>query len=257
MPKFFVEENQINKKDNLILIDGTDVNHIKNVLRLKINDDIDICSKESGVSYYSKISEISEEKVVCKIEKVLEEEKEPDIYINVIQALPKADKMELIIQKCTELGVKEITPISLKRCVVKIDSKDEPKKLQKWRSYAESAAKQCTRNVIPKINSICNINSVFEIIKDYDIVLVAYENERENSLKQTIKSLQKKDLKIAIIIGPEGGIDTSEIEHFKNNGVVSVSLGNRILRTETVSFVLASILMYEFGDLGGRVLSER
>ncbi|MDR0978880.1 MAG: 16S rRNA (uracil(1498)-N(3))-methyltransferase [Lachnospiraceae bacterium] len=253
MPRFFVNENQISKKDNLIRIIGNDVNHIKNVLRLKVNDDIDICSKETSVSYYSKISEISEKKVVCKIEKVLEEQKEPDIYINVIQALPKADKMELIIQKTTELGVKEITPINLKRCVVKIDSKDEPKKLQKWKSYAESAAKQCGRNIIPKINSICNINNVFEILKDYDIVFVAYENENKNSLKHVIKNINKKDVKIALVIGPEGGIENSEVEFFQNNGAISVSLGGRILRTETVSFVLTSILMYEFGDLGGRI----
>ena len=159
--------------------------------------------------------------------------------------------MEYIIQKCTELGIKEFTPLELKRSIVKIDSKNEEKKLKRWQSIAEVAAKQSKRNFIPKVNKIYNIKNIYEIIKNYDIVLVPYENEETNSLKKEISNIKKNNIKIAVIIGPEGGFEENEILELKKLNAKIISLGKRILRTETVSIVISSILMYCLGDLGG------
>ena len=181
----------------------------------------------------------------------LENNKESTLYINIVQALPKADKMDFIIQKCTELGVKEFTPLALKRCVVKIDSKDEQKKILKWQKQVEVASKQCGRDIVPKVNKIYNINTIQDLLKNYDLVLLAYENEKDNTLKNEIEKINKKeDASIAIIIGPEGGLEQTEVDFLKQNGAKVVTLGNRILRTETVAMAVTSILMYELGDLG-------
>ncbi len=188
--------------------------------------------------------------IKTKIVQKLENNKESSLHINIVQALPKADKMDFIIQKCTELGVKEFTPLALKRCVVKIDSKDEQKKILKWQKQVEVASKQCGRDIIPKVNKIYNINTLLDLLKNYDLVLLAYENEENNTLKNEIERINKKDALIAIIIGPEGGLDQTEVDILKQNGAKVVTLGNRILRTETVAMAVASIIMYELGDLG-------
>ena len=246
MHNFFVEEKQIS---NGITIIGTDVNHIKNVLRLKIKENICVHSKNSANKYICQIEEINETEIKCKIIEKITENKESNIYINIVQALPKADKMELIIQKCTELGVMEFTPLELNRCIAKISQKDEQKKLQRWQTIAEVAAKQCSRDIIPKINNIYNIKNLPEILQDYDMIIIAYENEQKNTLKQVIETINAK--RIAIIIGPEGGLEEKEVENLKAYGYTSVTLGKRILRTETVAIALSSIILYKMGDFGG------
>lgn len=253
MQRFFVRNEQL-KENKTIEILGKDVNHIKNVLRCKIKERIEVCILETGIAYLCEIEEITGEYILVSVIEQIKKTKEANIYINVIQGLPKADKMELIIQKCTELGVAEFTPLSLKRCIVKIDKKDEVKKVSRWQKLAETAAKQCGRNIIPKVNNIYNIQNIYEILKEYDIVLVAYENEKDNMLKTVLnKNQNKKDIKIAIIIGPEGGLEENEIQLLNENKCNIISLGNRILRTETVAFVMTSIIMYELGDLGGEI----
>ena len=163
-----------------------------------------------------------------------------------MQGLPKADKMELIIQKSVELGVYDIIPIEMKRCVVKVNEKDKQKKLQRWQKISEVAAKQCGRNIIPKIKPILNLKNICNMLKEYDIVLLAYENEKNTTLKQVLKQIDKKqNLKIGIIIGPEGGIAEKEAQLLQNAGAKIITLGNRILRTETVGLVMTGILMYE------------
>ena len=155
--------------------------------------------------------------------------------------------MEYIIQKCTEIGVSEITPVIMNRCIAKVDEKENIKKNARWQKIAQSAAEQSKRDVIPKINLVKNFKNIFEILEKYDIVLVAYENETKNGLKEV---LQKKDIKhnnIAVIIGPEGGIDKKEIDDIIKFGGKCVTLGKRILRTETAPIVLTSIIMYELG----------
>ena len=249
MPKFFIKNNQIN--EDIIEIIGTDVNHIVNVLRLKIDDIIQVCDEDMGVNFNAKILEFNKESVNCKIVEKLDLVTEPNIYINIFQGLPKAEKMELIIQKCTELGIKEITPVETERSIVKLDCKSASKKQERWQKIAEVAAKQSGRNIIPKINNLTNIKNICNILKDYDIVLVPYENEKNITLKEILKSLPKENLKIAIVIGPEGGFEKKEIEFLEHNNCKIVTLGKRILRTETVAMAMTSVILYELGDFGG------
>ena len=246
MPKFFVSNKQIKNNVN-IEIKGTDVNHIKNVLRKNINDNIVVCDRDLGQDYLCKIINIGEN-IDCEIIEKLESNVESNILVDIFQGMPKADKMELIIQKSVELGVHDIIPVDMKRCVVKLKEKDRNKKIERWQKIAEVAAKQCGRNYVPVINNIKNLNQICEEFKNYDIVLVAYENEKENTLKEQLKLLkvkEDKELKIAVIIGPEGGIDEQEINNFKSSGAQIITLGKRILRTETVALNVLSVIMYE------------
>lgn len=245
MPKFFVGNNQI--INDTIYIKDKDVNHIKKVLRKNIEDEITICDENTKQDYLCKITNIEENEITCKIIKELETNVESNIEVSIFQGLPKADKMELIIQKSVELGVHDITPIEMKRCVVKLQGKDKTKKIERWQKISEVAAKQCGRNYIPKINNIENLKEISEKIKDYDVVLVAYEEEKENTLKNELELLKKDNdnIKIAVVIGPEGGIDKEEIEVLKRNEAKIITLGKRILRTETVALNVLSIIMYE------------
>lgn len=244
MYKFFVTEEQI--KGNKINIIDDDVNHIKNVLRLEKNEEIEICNISTSTNCLCKIIELTNKNVECEIIKNIESNKESSVYLHIFQGLPKAEKLEMIIQKTTEIGASEITPVEMSRCVVKLDDKSKEKKLLRWRKIAEVAAKQSKRDKIPIINMPINIKNIYEKVIDYDIVLVAYENEQTNTIKNILKGVSKtENIKIAVIIGPEGGIEEKEIELLEKQGIQSVSLGKRILRTETAPIVLSSIIMYE------------
>lgn len=246
MPKFFVTNQSI--KNNEITIIGKDVNHIKNVLRKKVGEQLTICNTDCAIDYLCEIIKLEEKTIKCNVIKELVSNSESNIKVTILQGLPKADKMELIIQKAVELGVYDITPIEMKRCVTKLTEKDKEKKLQRWQKIAEVAAKQSGRNRIPQINEIKSIQNICNLCQEYDIVIVAYENEKENKLKyelEKLKLIQTKSLKIAIVIGPEGGIDKQEIDCLKEKGAKIVTLGNRILRTETVALNVLSIIMYE------------
>lgn len=153
--------------------------------------------------------------------------------------------MELIIQKCTEIGVSEITPVAMNRCIVKLDEKENIKKNQRWMQIAKSAAEQSKRDIIPKINLTNNFKNIFENLKEYDIVLVAYENEQTNNIKEVLQNYNNGPYKIAIIIGPEGGLDVAEVNEIIKHGGKSVSLGKRILRTETAPLVMSAFILYE------------
>lgn len=250
MPKFFVRQNQVN--DGKIVINGQDVKHIRNVLRAKVGEELEICNSETGENFLCSISEFNEDKIWCNIEQKIKEETESNVKVTIFQGLPKADKMEYIIQKSVELGVYDITPVDMKRCVVKLDEKNAKKKIERWQKISEVAAKQCGRNIIPQINNVINIKKLCEIVENYDIVLVAYENEENNSLKNelsqiksTIINNQSQEFKIGIVIGPEGGLEKQDVENLKRSGAKIITLGKRILRTETVALNVLSIIMYE------------
>ena len=240
MPRFFVKTEQI--KNDTINIIGEDVKHIKNVLRRQVGDILEICNQETGKAYKCEITKI-DEIITNKILEELENQ-EDNIKIDIYQGLPKADKMELIIQKAVELGANAIIPVDMKRCVVKIEPKDEKKKIERWQKIAESAAKQSGRNEIPEIRNIVKIQDIINF--KYDLILVAYENEKENTLKKELLKLKEyKKVNIAIVIGPEGGLEEKDVELLKQNGAKVVTLGNRILRTETVALSMLSIIRYE------------
>lgn len=245
MYKFFVPANQI--KENEIIITGKDVNHISNVLRLRINEKIIICNKEEGISYITEILNIDKDEVVCKIISREDDTTESNINIDVYQGIPKSDKMEYIIQKGTEIGAKRFIPVEMSRCIAKIDKKSEAKKIDRWQKIAEVASKQSKRDIIPKVENVEKIEDICKNIPKYDIILLAYENENNISIKDELKKLDKnKELNIGIIIGPEGGLEESEVEKLISCGAKCVSLGKRILRTETASIVMISDIIYEF-----------
>ena len=243
MPRFFVKTEQIREKE--IIIVEEDVKHIKNVLRKQIGDILEICNQQTGTTYKCEIIDLQDDKILTNIidENYNEENK---IHVDIYQGLPKADKMELIIQKSIELGVNAIIPVEMKRCIVKLDSKSESKKIERWQKIAESAAKQSGRNLVPEIRNIIKIEEIAKLTNTYDSIIVCYENEKENYIKnELIKLKNKEEAKIAVIIGPEGGLEEKEVEFLKQNGASVVTLGKRILRTETVALSLLSIIMYE------------
>ena len=245
MRKFFVnDENVVENKINIL---GTDVNHIKNVLRLKKDDEIQICNQETHENYICKILNIENNCIQTEILKKIEALAEGNIELHIFQGLPKADKMELIIQKGTELGVSKFIPVSFKRSIVKLSEKDEIKKIERWQKIAEVAAKQCHRDLVPEVKNIITVKNICHLISEYDIVLVAYEEELQNYIKNELLKIKntKEKLKIAVVIGPEGGIEKEEVEILKEAGAKIISLGKRILRTETVALQTASIIMYE------------
>ena len=247
MSKFFVRDEQI--KNDIIKIQGQDVNHIKNVLRKKVGDEIIICNSDKEYTYLCDITKTEKESIECKIVRGLEDFKS-NIKVTIMQGLPKKDKMDLVIQKSVELGCYDIQPVDMERCIVKYDEKDKKKKIERWQKVSEVAAKQCDRNFIPKVNNIMKLKNICNLLSEYDIVILAYEKEEKIKLKEALKTIKEKygenEIKIAVIIGPEGGISLKEVEMIKeNDNVVTVTLGKRILRTETVALNILSIIMYE------------
>ena len=245
MRKFFVSSSQINS--GIIQILGEDVNHIKNVLRLISGDNIKICNKDSSENYICKIVEVNKEYINCKILEKVEAITEGNVELTIYQGLPKADKMELIIQKCTELGAFKFVPVKFSRSIVKLDKNSSSKKIDRWQKIAEMAAKQSKRDIIPEIENMININQLSKEINLYNLVLLAFENEDKNSLKKELQKINitNEKLKIAVIVGPEGGIEENEVNILQNSGAKVVTLGKRILRTETAALSMASIIMYE------------
>ena len=246
MPKFFVSDEQINEALGEIKITGTDVNHLKNVLRVKSGDKVEICNLCNQQNYNCQIKEINREYINTKILEKMSEIAESNVKVTIFQGIPKAEKMEWVIQKAVELGVYDIVPVEMKRCVVKLKEKDVDKKLQRWQKISEVAAKQCGRNLIPKIHPVITSKDIANQINQYDVILVAYEDEKHITLKQELLKLkQKDDIKIGIIIGPEGGLESKDVEIWREKGAKIITLGRRILRTETVALQCLSIIMYE------------
>ena len=238
-------KNEQVQRDKICLL-GEDVNHIKNVLRYKVGDDIQVCD-ESEMRYFTKIESMTNHEIWLKILDLSFDSTEPNIKITLYQALPKSDKMDFIIQKCTELGVIDFVPVITDRVIVKIDEKNGTKKVERWSKIAEEAAKQSGRQVIPHVENITKLENIVENLSKYDIVIVPYECEKDCTLKNILKSTDVNIQNIAVIIGPEGGFSEKDIERLENSGKVSkVSLGRRILRTETAGIATVSMMLYEY-----------
>ena len=246
MPKFFVLPEKV--QNNKIIIDTDDVAHIRRVLRMNVGDELLVCDS-SGCDYDAKIAEMDEKKVVCDIIEKKKSQTESEIELTLYQGIPKGSKMEFIIQKNCELGIKRIVPVAMQRCVSKLENrKAEEKKVIRWQKIAEEAAKQSGRGIIPEILMPISLKDAVEELKKADLAFVPYECEGENLLKPLLKS-NSDAKKIGFLIGPEGGFDLSEIEMIKAAGLSPVTLGKRILRTETAGMAVSAIVMYEIGDL--------
>lgn len=247
MHQFFVDSSQIGKE--YVTITGGDVNHIRNVLRMRCGDTIRV-SGSAGESYLCKITEVGEDFVQADI---LSEGTQTELpaQIYLFQALPKGDRMETVIEKAVELGACEIIPVAMKYCVVKLDEKKAAAKVRKWQAQAETAAKQSKRSIIPKVHDVVNYQEALRMANACDLRLVPYENEEGMAGTRKILEKVQPGQTISVIIGPEGGFAPEEIEAARETMEV-ISLGRRILRTDTAGMCILSLLMLqlEAGSMG-------
>lgn len=242
MHHFFVTPEDVSR--NHVIIMGSDVNHIKNVLRMKENDEL-LISDGMGRDYHCSIDSITNEKITAEILDTDYEGCELSSRFYLFQGMPKADKMELIIQKAVELGVHEIIPVLTRRSVVKIDDKKKESKLKRFQSISESAAKQSRRNIVPKVNDFMLFEEALNYAKDFSMNIIPYENFKDMQATRNILDRIEDNMNIGIFIGPEGGFDETEIDKAREIGCNEISLGKRILRTETAGMAILSVLMFK------------
>lgn len=245
MYHFFVSPEQIGKKT--ITITGSDVNHIKNVLRMAVGEQLTVSSGEER-AYRCEILSLEEDRVEAGIMWIEEANTELSSKIYLFQGLPKSDKMELIIQKAVELGVYEIIPTATRRAVVKLDKKKEESKRKRWQGISESAAKQSKRSIIPKITSVMSFREAVEYASGLDVKLIPYELAEGMEATRNLIGGIRPGQSVAVFIGPEGGFAPEEVELAAEKGFLPVTLGKRILRTETAGMTVLSVLMYHLEE---------
>ena len=241
MYQFFVPSENI--QGNRIVITGDDVNHIKNVLRMKVGEEIAVSNGEDGKEYRCGIASIGDE-IVCTLRFIKEDGVELPTKITLFQGLPKADKMELIVQKAVELGAYEVVPVSMACSIVKLDDKKQKTKITRWQSIAEAAAKQSKRSIIPQIQPVMTMKQALSYAKEMDMLFVPYELADDMEKTRELFEEVKPGQHIGFFIGPEGGFDEAEIQLALDSGAHPITLGKRILRTETAGMTVLSILMY-------------
>ena len=240
MARFYVDQKDIT--DGKIFIKGKDVNHIKNVLRKKEQDILELCDCDNTL-YSGHITCMDHETIEVTIDRIDENMTEPKITLTILQCIPKGDKMTTVIQKCVELGVSEIIPVLSSRCV----SRPENKKIVRWNAISEEAAKQCKRGKIPSVTDISEFNQAVDMLSA-DIKILCYELEKEHTLHD-IRFIPGEVNTIAVMVGPEGGLSEKEVEYACKKGFIPVSLGKRILRTETAAPTVAGIIMFCMSEI--------
>lgn len=238
IPKPFKQEMQIT---------GRDAHHIIDVLRMGPGDPLQVVA-DDGISFLGEIADIGTNAVTISAKEILRETHEPKVSISLLQGLAKGEKMELVIQKAVEIGVAEIFPLAMDHSVVVLDRSKAGKKAERWQKIAEAAAKQSKRDVIPAVHEVMTLGQVLQKEK-WDLLLIAYESENRISLKEALQA-HKDAKKLGVIIGPEGGLSNEEVEVAQDAGGIAVSLGRRILRTETAGLVAATAILYETDNLG-------
>lgn len=235
-----VDKDQV-ENDHIIITNKNDINHFKNVFRLKIGDNIRAVDGEK--EYFCKVFSLEKEKIVLLVESQSEDKYASKITLDMGICIVKNDKMDLIIQKLTEIGVNEIIPIESKRVVVRIEQKKE-KKIDKWKMISKEALKQCQGVKSVRIDYVKTLSEID--YGSYDLILIPYELEEEKYMKDIWKGVSECPQRILAIIGPEGGFEEEEIEFLKSKGGKTVSLGKRILRTETSAIIVGGIIINEF-----------
>lgn len=242
MHHFFVDPSRIT--EDKVKMEGSDVNHMKNVLRMNVGEEL-LISDGHGADYICRISNITQKEIEAEIIRKEKEGTELSVQIYLFQGVPKSDKMEWIIQKAVELGAYQIVPMATHRCIVKLDEKKEAAKRKRWQSIAESAAKQSRRGVIPQIHPVVDFKQAVKMAEDFSCKWIPYENFKDmESAKKILEQIHPGD-KIAVYIGPEGGFESWEVDYAIEHGITPVSLGRRILRTETAGLMLLSVLMFQ------------
>ena len=241
MHRFFADPSQIREKD--IILTGTDVNHIRNVLRMRSGQEV-LISDGQGADYRCQLNEIGEDAVTASIMWRLDGNAELPSRITLFQGLPKGDKMEFIIQKCVELGAVKIVPVQTRRTVVKLDARKEQARRKRWMGISESAAKQSGRGIVPEIARVMDFFEALEEARHLDVCLIPYELARDMSLTKELLQGIRPGESVAVFIGPEGGFTEAEIRLAKESGIQPITLGKRILRTETAGITVLSWIMY-------------
>ncbi len=247
MTRFFVPTDQIH--DNTVILKGEDRHHLLNVLRQGPGAEITVLNGK-GQEYQVKVITITSDEVIGEIIKQVERQTEPKIKIVLVQSLPKGDKFEFILQKNTELGVSVYQPVISERSTIRLDDGGARKKEERWRKIIREAAEQSGRQIIPELRPVRSWN---QFLKERDfpgLLLIPWEGEKEHSLKQVLNEQKEAPENITVVIGSEGGFSQKEVEQAVQVGAIPVTLGPRILRTETAGLVVASTILYHFGDLG-------
>ena len=242
MHHFFVTPQQIS--GDKIRIEGGDVNHMKNVLRMKLPEKAEISDGESR-TYLCEVEAYEEDVAVLHILEEMEADTEPASKLYLFQGLPKSDKMELIVQKAVELGVYQVIPVAMKRSVVRLDDKKAAKKADRWNSIAESAAKQAGRSRIPEVTMPLSYNEALKMAEELDVTLLPYELAGGMEVTREVIRQIKSGQSVGIFIGPEGGFEPEEVDAAVSMGAKVITLGRRILRTETAGLATLAVLMFE------------
>lgn len=246
MARFFVQPQQI--QDDRAIITGPDVKHIRTVLRMAPGDQLTLLNGR-GMVYQAEICEINKEEVLCRIVNCASGVGEPTLKVTLVQGLPKGDKMESIIQKCTELGVHRIIPLAAARSVVKLDAKKAAERQERWQRVALEAAKQCRRPSVPEVKQLSSWEDILNNLPAGALLILPWEEETAQSLRTLLQRVEKPT-EVYLFIGPEGGFDTAEVTTARERGCHLVTLGERILRTETASPAVLTMVLYHFAELG-------
>lgn len=243
MYQFFINKENI-RGSEILLNKPEDINHIKNVLRMRPGEQVCFCCEETGKDYICRLSDVGSEEIRAAIEDIEGASGELPVRLVLFQGLPKSDKMDLIIQKAVELGAFEIVPVAMKRCVVRLDSKKAAKKVQRWNEIAKSAAKQSKRSHIPEVKEVMTFPEAVSYAEKLDLVLLPYEDAEGIRHSRQVLSSVKGKKSAGIFIGPEGGFEEGEVSRAVEAGAHPITLGHRILRTETAGMAVLSILMF-------------
>lgn len=247
MHRFMVAPNNITNEE--ITLEGDDLKHLSQVLRLRPGDTIHVFDG-SGIEYEASIISSDKSRAIARINTSFQNKTEPETRVTLFQGIPKGEKMELIIQKGVELGVHSIVPVITSRTVVKLNKKDSEKKAERWTKISIEAAKQCRRAYVPQILEPISFDEALVKAEDFSAVLLLYENEGKKCLKERLKCYNINKIKdIALFVGPEGGFTLEEVRNYTDKGYDIVSLGKRILRVETATISVLSIIMYEMGEM--------
>lgn len=251
MPRFFIRDPEEQLQDGLLTLTGSDASHIARSLRMKIGEAL-TASDFFGWEYQGKIVGVSPEAVVLRVEEKRRCESEPRLRVRVFQALPKGDKFDTVVQKATELGAYDFTPVLAARCVSRPDEKAAAKKRERWQKIAEEAAKQSGRGRIPAVRALCSFEQALDDMAACDLAILCYEGEETRSLRRCLEERSESlsdGATVAVYVGPEGGIEPKEAREATERGICAVSFGRRILRTETAPLFALSAILFFSGDM--------
>ena len=247
MRRFFVAPEAV--QDDIVQFDAELARHMGKVLRLTAGEQVTV-STGGSTAYLVELTEFQKDAVTGRILERMENLQETAIEVVLFQGMPKGDKLELIIQKCTELGVSAVVPVETSRSVVHLDSGKAAKKLERWQKIAQEASQQSKRVQVPTVGPYYNWKQFLQHLSEQNgLTIVFWEDEQTQSLKAFLRSQAKKPQRINLVVGPEGGLSEEEVEQLRALGAVSASLGKRILRSETAGMAGISMVMYEFDEL--------